>query len=555
MKEIHWFNFADPRRPDPVDTRLESKAQSMGLVGPSSPLPSRGGGLQSKGGDGTVTVQEKKASMRGQAERGTQGGTSKDRCKKGKSCGATCIDPREDCIIDFNPDVNSALNSVRQYLSKRQEEGAITPEQKTKIQEDIENPQQYKKASDRVKAFREFGEMIREGKTTDAEKDFVARLLLSTTLTPGQDRNAARVLSYDEIDAITKGNKLKALEDAYNASFVKGRFDPSAPGGMGEYIQKNVLQHQISDAVAEKAYYMLPSKVRSAIDKAGAVNQMFAGYDKDGNPIYSSTPTRERGIFLVKRWGEQGGLDPYTGKPIDIRNAEPEHMVAYKHAQSKGGGGGDQPSNLTWSASQPNNNKAGAGDDFAKWREVLESNKALGKDKYNTEIYNPAAEKASAVKGRKATAPTDLEAALAASTAQQRVNTVKALMMTYGADFRYLMRAAGVGWQHQDRDLDHRAGGKPAFMDMDIPKLPGYKVKPSVAVMAALAAVEPSKRSALLGDIEQLRKSRIFSDEEAQSVRGDNDARLELKRKKSAEYADQLTKTLQQHVPSLGEVL
>jgi hypothetical protein len=132
---------------------------------------------------------------------------------------------------------------------------------------------------------------------------------------------------------------------------------------------------------------------------------------------------------------------------------------------------------------------------------------------------------------------------------------MKALMMTYGSDFRYLLRAANVGLQHQDRDLDHRQGGKPAFMDMDIPKLPGYKVKPSLAVMVALSAVDPSKRGPLLAEIEQLRKNRIFTDAEAESVRGDNNARLLLKKNKSAEYATRLAQTLEQFVPELSVML
>ena len=543
------YDFADPRMLRGGDARRDAEAQQRGIAGPSSPVAPRGG-------DGQVTVAEKKASVAGQQARGTLGAAgSRDKCKKGKSCGAACIDAREDCIIDFDVDINTALNNTRQYIGSLRSSGQITSEQEGKIRQEVEDPKQFKRAGDRTKAFKEFGQMIRDGRATNDEKEFVAKLLLSTTLTPGQDRNAARVLKYDEVESILKPGKLDALDTAYKSSFVNGKFDPSSPGGMGQYIQKNVLNKKISDEVAEKAYYMLPSKVRSAIDKAGAVNQMFAGYDKDGNVIYSSTPTRERGIFLTKRWGEQGGLDPYTGKPIDIRNAEPEHMVAFKHAQTKGGGGGDQPNNLTWSAAQPNNNKAGAGDDFSNWKSNLEKNKDMGKERYTKEVYQPAAAKSESTKGLKGTAPTDLESALASSTPQQRINTMKGLVQAYGKDFKYLLRAAGVGWQHQDRDLDHRAGGKPAFMDMDIPKLPGYKVKPSMAVMVALSAVDPSKRAALLGEIENLRKGRIFSDSEAQSVRGDNDSRLSLKKQKSAEYASSLAKTLEQYVPNLNVML
>jgi hypothetical protein len=485
-------------------------------------------------------------------------GGARKRCKLGKNCSATCIDAREDCLVDFPEPVAAALNQVRGYVQKLQESGGISPEEASKvttqIQEEVK-PGKSVRETDRVKAFRTFGEKIKAGTITDDEKESIARLLVSTTLVPGQDRNAARVMSFDEVNAALKPGKLEAFEKAYQSSFVNGKFDPSAKGGMGDFMQKNFLKHEISDEMAKTAYEMLPPRVRQAIDKAGAVNQMFAGYDEKGNPVFSSSPTRERGVFLVKRWMEQGGLDPYTGKPIDIRNAEPEHLVAYKHAQDKGGGGGDQPRNLMWAAAQPNNQKAGAGDDFMRWKETLEKYKGMGKEKYDEEVYKPAAAKSEAVKGKKGTAPTDLESALAAATPQQRINTMKALMMSYGSDFRYLLRAANVGWQHQDRDLDHRKGGKPAFMDMDIPKLPGFKVKPSMAVMVALSAVDPSKRTALIGAIEDLRKNRIFTDAEAEKVRGNNDARLTLKKQKSEEYANKLAKTLEQYVPELGSIL
>jgi hypothetical protein len=478
----------------------------------------------------------------------------KDVCKKGKSCGAACINRDDDCIIDFDVDLNAALNNSRRFIQKMKESGALTSEQAEDLRKEVENPSQYRGNTSRVKAFREFGEMLKKGEVTEDEKDFVAKLILSTTLVPGQDRNAARVLSYDQVDSILTRGDLRGMEAAYKASFVNGKFDPSVPGAMGQQIEK-LLTHKISDKVAELGYNMLDPKVRAAIDKAGSVNQMFAGYDEKGNVIYSSAPTKERGIFLVKRWGEQGGLDPYDRSPIDIRNAEPEHMVAYKHAQAKGGGGGDQPDNLMWASSRTNNNKAGAGDNFTEWRESLESSKARGKDEYDSKIYNPAVADAQSAKGKKANAPTDLKVALDAASPQQRANTMKALLLTYGEEARYLLRAAGVGWQHKDRDLDHRQGGKPAFMDMDIPKLPGFGVKPSVAVMVALSAVEPEKRKFLLESIEGLRKARIFTDKEVESVRGDNEARLRLKKQKSSEYADDLTRTLESYVPSLGSLL
>jgi hypothetical protein len=34
------------------------------------------------------------------------------RCNIGKSCGATCIDPREGCVLEFGPEVSTSLTKV-----------------------------------------------------------------------------------------------------------------------------------------------------------------------------------------------------------------------------------------------------------------------------------------------------------------------------------------------------------------------------------------------------------------------------------------------------------
>ena len=68
------------------------------------------------GGDGQVTVGEKRASVRGQMERGTLGTGKRDRCKRGKACGATCIAGNEDCIINFPEPVQNAIQIGRAHV-------------------------------------------------------------------------------------------------------------------------------------------------------------------------------------------------------------------------------------------------------------------------------------------------------------------------------------------------------------------------------------------------------------------------------------------------------
>lgn len=532
-RKFLWYNFADTRFLRGEDARIEREAQKRGLTGESSPLP----------GKTSSTPQAPTSS----------GGKGAKKCEKGKACKATCIHRLDNCLAEFPESINDSIRSVSKLLAEQVESGRITEE---KAEEVASSFRALDKAQ--LKAFERYEKLIDSGKATDSEKDMVARLLVSTIVTPGQDRNAPRVLSFDDIESILKPGKLDELEKAYRNSFsADGKFDPSLKGGMGDLIRQKHLVNDISDEVALAAYEMLPSKVRSAIDKAGAVKGdgvMYAGDDKNGNPTFSSDPTRARGLFLVKRWLEQGGIDPYTGKPIDIRNAEPEHMVAFAHALAKGGGG-DQPRNLLWSAAAPNNQKAGAGDNFLQWKKTLEDYRAMGRNEYERKIFRPAIEGSTARKGKKEQAPTALSKAMDAISVEERVAAVRKLVDTYGKEVRYLIRAAGVGWQHQDRDLDHRLGGKPAFMDSGVPRVPGTKVKPSTAVLVALAAVDPSRKAQLMAELEELRKSRILSNAEAERVRGDNSARLALQKQRSVEYGNALAATLTQYVPNLNVLL
>ena len=46
------------------------------------------------------------------------------RCSKGKSCGATCIDPRERCVLELGPLVGDSTTKVVSILQKSSSGGA-----------------------------------------------------------------------------------------------------------------------------------------------------------------------------------------------------------------------------------------------------------------------------------------------------------------------------------------------------------------------------------------------------------------------------------------------
>lgn len=52
-------------------------------------------------------------------------GGKKDRCRKGKSCSATCIDPNETCLVEFPNPVSASLSKTRGNLQKEGPKGEV----------------------------------------------------------------------------------------------------------------------------------------------------------------------------------------------------------------------------------------------------------------------------------------------------------------------------------------------------------------------------------------------------------------------------------------------
>jgi len=87
--------------------------------------------LDFAGYDGLITEGEKAAAERGAAARGTYG-AKRDRCKRGKSCGAACIFYRKDCVLDLPVNVSNAVSDMRNYLLRKVERGEMTVKEASK---------------------------------------------------------------------------------------------------------------------------------------------------------------------------------------------------------------------------------------------------------------------------------------------------------------------------------------------------------------------------------------------------------------------------------------
>lgn len=50
---------------------------------------------------------------------GSSGGNGRKNCQRGKSCGGTCIDPRERCVLELGPLLQDGTSKVKGLLAKR----------------------------------------------------------------------------------------------------------------------------------------------------------------------------------------------------------------------------------------------------------------------------------------------------------------------------------------------------------------------------------------------------------------------------------------------------
>jgi hypothetical protein len=529
-----WFNFSDGRNLDKEQARVEANVEKLGGGSYSPPAPS----------GGSPRPSEIRA-----AKEAAVGGTA-DKCTKGKSCSATCIHINKECLVELSENAGAALSQLSKFLSGGVDKGELSEET---AQEAID------RISDDKAALEKFGKLINSGKASESDLEGVSDFAVSVALAPGQNRNASRTMSYEELQSISDRG-LNHFEKAADKSIGEdGVFNPRLPGGMNDLVKSRFLVREISDEAAEAAYAMLPSTAKSAMNKAGAPAKgtAFAGYDENGEPIFGE-PSKVRGVFLVKRWMEQGGIDPYTGNRIDIRRAEPEHLFSFSEAK-KTGVSGDQPENLLWADPKPNNLKVDL--TFPRFKEVVDKALAMGKEKYTRDVYEPAEAKSAKTMGAKASAQSDLGKALSAMTPKERAESIKKLLDTdYGETgnsplVRYLFRAAKLDWQFADRGEGRSVAGRPSWVNKRIPQLPSLKVKPSRAILVALAAVQEEKREELQAKLNSLVKERTLDKKLEPFLKANPEERDAMKAQKDIEYAEGVERVVKEYVPDIESYL
>jgi len=317
--------------------------------------------VDSAGYDNIATTQEKNQAGMG------AGDSKRDRCKKGKSCGAACIFYRKDCILELPETVQEPMMRVRNMLKEAVAKGHLTDDEAGNVfqkhmgltddikwgREDLraeKNLKTMKDVATRMKNHADELDQAREvvRRESKSEEDFnrkidnihekmygglgAIRSEKTSSISPegvefAQQRKAV-FLKGDEIMA--QSNK-EFKEGTLTAKTMNDRMAPIA-----EALKPD--KGKYSPAEIAYAAKILTQYETSYMGTAGSLKEGGGFFEKGGNvpSAYgnlerASKEQKEARVLLgTKAYLEQGGRDGYTGQRTSILHMDWEHFIPFE---------------------------------------------------------------------------------------------------------------------------------------------------------------------------------------------------------------------------------
>jgi hypothetical protein len=157
-------------------------------------------------------------------------------------------------------------------------------------------------------------------------------------------------------------------------------YDDAIPEKVEKYV-RSVRKNKVSERFVDDSYNALPKPLQAALKRKGRAGDdaakgggHFLGYNavsdgktyttsdvndpniqkgKDGKPeaVRGNTGTTERAKVCWRIYLEQGGVDAYTGLPLDIEEMDLEHVVGFQN-KDKGKPTGEDYANREHEANQ-----------------------------------------------------------------------------------------------------------------------------------------------------------------------------------------------------------
>lgn len=381
--------------------------------------------------------------------------TERNKCIKGYSCGAACINMQYKCTDAMAESANSLIDKYLSLLGVAKDNKLnSTKSKKTTTDEVLDKyvskVQDFQALAELDPKFAKLADTIQkgidEGSIGSDQLDSINAIYSSLITKPITDRTGSKLMPLDSIETFVENTDIAdKFVNAYEASFDENdKFVPTRQGGIKDFVDSNVKRTEISKELAESVMNTLPDKTLNKLKKAGDPREGYwaGSFDSDGVPDMTNKGGKERNIALVQRYLEQKGIDPYDKKFVHFNDAELEHLVP----DSKGKGRADQPDNFAWISAA--NNKSHDSDTARQWVERLKSS-IQDKDAFK-KSYEASAKRAE--EGAKASkgAGDNVDKLFEISDRNERQAYAKQLAITMKSKAKKLLSSAGTKESFQE---------------------------------------------------------------------------------------------------------
>lgn len=175
----------------------------------------------------------------------------------------------------------------------------------------------YAKYMDKV--FKPFEDLV--SKMDDQKKNSFVSLVANAHKFTGRNNSGAGLNSLGKFDVQQLALGKKRMFENYD-------FDDKE--SVEKYV-RSVRKNEVDNEFVDSTFEILPKKLKQTWGKKGMAGKgelgrnHFLGYDEDGNEMRGQGGV-DRAKYVWRMYLEQGGVDAYTGLPLNIDNIDLEHI-------------------------------------------------------------------------------------------------------------------------------------------------------------------------------------------------------------------------------------
>ena len=265
---------------------------------------------------------------------------ARDKCVKGKSCGATCIYQKNDCVLDLDPKTSAAMNKVSEYVRNYVKAGGSEETAMAALSR-IEGSGTTEGTAKKIgSALDAMSEKYPNEKQREEKIQEVFDLVLPGIAVKG-DTGVKQAYDEEQINALMGNKKIDAYEKVYRDVESGKLKTPEEVNAALRPLAESRRVNDISDEQVDLAMAMMPKDLVAGLSKQGqpgewgkwGANQSTLDVP-DGGHTATNKAGAERARLIVRIGLEEGMKDMYTGQKIGFGDMDLEHTVPFGVAKA-----------------------------------------------------------------------------------------------------------------------------------------------------------------------------------------------------------------------------